>query len=68
MEVEDKGTLTRYEPVPLRKMYIAVCNQTMSYGNYHFCASSTDKAELIKNLQNIERLKSVKIYIVDLED
>ena len=64
MEIEEKGSLTKYEPLPKRKLYIAVYKLG---GAGYFSTSSEDKDELILNVQKYYAVKHARIYTVDLE-
>ena len=64
MEIEEKGTLTKYETLPKRKLYIAVYKLG---GGAYFSTSNEDKNDLILNVQKYYGVNSVRIYTVDLE-
>ena len=61
MEVDLKGTLTKFETMPRRLLYIGVYKLGPNY-----CAMSNEnKHILIEQLQNIYGASEIKIYNVE---
>lgn len=64
MKIEEKGSLTKYEPLPKRKLYIAIYKLG---GGAYFSTSNEDKQSLILDVQKYYGVEHVRIYTVDLE-
>lgn len=64
MEIEEKGELTKYEPAPKRKLYIAVYKLI---GGGIYSSSNENKQALIESVQRMYGAENVRIYSIDCE-
>jgi len=64
MEIEEKGSLTKYELLPKRKLFIAVYQ--LGGGGY-YTTSNENKQELIKYMHSFSGCSDIRIYTVDIE-